>query len=66
MFKAADTIMWGEYLIWRIYKIAKSLFEELGGRYQRQAGRLSCQHSQAGNGRQRDSAAFVVNINLRS
>ena len=32
--------MWSEYLIWRNYKMAKSLFEELGGRYERQGDYL--------------------------
>ena len=36
MFKTTDTIMWSEYLIWRKQKMAKSLFEELGDRYEGQ------------------------------
>ncbi len=35
MFRTADTTKWSEYLIWRNYKMAKSLFEELGGKYER-------------------------------
>ena len=27
--------MWSEYLIWRNYKMAKSLFEQLGGTYRK-------------------------------
>ncbi len=41
--------------------MAKSLFEELGGRYERQAQYLSCRHQQAGNvAAERNSVAFVV------
>ena len=32
--------MWSEYLIWRKQKMAKSLFEELGGKYERQGDYL--------------------------
>ena len=35
MFRTADTTKWSEYLIWRNYKMAKSLFDELGGKYER-------------------------------
>ena len=40
MFKTADTTKWSEYLIWRKQKMAKSLFEEMGGRYERQGDYL--------------------------
>ena len=40
VFKATDTAKWSEYLIWRNYKMAKSLFEEMGGRYERQGDYL--------------------------
>ena len=40
MFKTADTTKWSEYLIWRNNKMAKSLFEELGGKYERQGDYL--------------------------
>ncbi len=29
--------MWSEYLIWRNYKMAKSLFEQLGGIYRKES-----------------------------
>ena len=32
--------MWSEYLIWRNYKMTKSLFEKLGGKYERQGNYL--------------------------
>ena len=32
--------MWSEYLIWRNYKMTKSLFEKLGGKYKRQGDYL--------------------------
>ena len=32
--------MWSEYLIWRIYKIEKSLFEQLGSTYHEANGYL--------------------------
>ena len=38
MFKTADTNMWSEYLIWRKQKMAKSLFEQLGGTYHKENG----------------------------
>ncbi|MCX4320355.1 hypothetical protein [Roseburia sp. 1XD42-69] len=41
MFKTADTTKWSEYLIWRRQKMAKSLFEELGGRYERHGDYLT-------------------------
>lgn len=44
MFKTTDIIMWNEYLIWWKSTMAKSLFDELSGTYERQAGRLSCRH----------------------
>ena len=40
MFKTADTTKWSEYLIWRNNKMAKSLFEELGCKYERQGDYL--------------------------
>ena len=30
--------MWSEYLIWRKQKMAKSLFEQLGGTYHKENG----------------------------
>ena len=32
--------MWSEYLIWRNYKMAKSLFEQLGGTYRKESDYL--------------------------
>ena len=32
--------MWSEYLIWRKYKMAKSLFEQLGGTYRKESDYL--------------------------
>ena len=40
MFKTADITMWSEYLIWRNYKMAKSLFEQLGGTYRKESDYL--------------------------
>ena len=41
VFKAVDTTMWSEYLIWRNYKMAKSLFEQLGGTYRKESDYLT-------------------------
>lgn len=38
MFKTAGTNIWSEYLIWRMQKMAKSLFEQLGGTYHKEHG----------------------------
>ena len=38
MFKTADTNMWSEYLVWRNYKMIKSLFEQLDGTYHEENG----------------------------
>ena len=32
--------MWSEYLIWRNYRVANSLFEQLGGTYHEENGYL--------------------------
>ena len=40
MFKTADITMWSEYLIWKNYKMAKSLFEQLGGTYRKESDYL--------------------------
>ncbi len=32
--------MWSEYLIWRNYKMVKSLFEQLGGTYRKESDYL--------------------------
>ena len=38
MFKTADTNMLSEYLVWRNYKMTKSLFEQLDGIYHGENG----------------------------
>jgi hypothetical protein len=40
LFKTADITTWSEYLIWRNYKMAKSLFEQLGGTYRKEGDYL--------------------------
>ena len=40
MFKTADITTWSEYLIWRNHKMAKSLFEQLGGTYRKESDYL--------------------------
>ena len=40
VFKTADITMWSEYLIWKNYKMAKSLFEQLGGTYRKESDYL--------------------------